>query len=182
MEGQDRRHFEIVNGGAPSCTACRCCRLVEGGCEGGCGLGRTTPAGRHSQHVEMAHPAKGSGRVEAAGYYPRGGLLFVRFTKGLNRLYAYYGVPRRKYEALMLADSPGKYLDDEIRNKYEFRREGMWGVWGEVPAGQTFWGAVLRAFRGMTVWELAQEGADLRDPLEADRRDQAMLMEGEGDA
>ena len=61
-----------------------------------------------------------SSNLSSVGY--ENGTLYIRFHNG--RLYAYYNVPVSEYEALMSADSHGKYFNANIRNLYDYRRIG----------------------------------------------------------
>ena len=62
-----------------------------------------------------------SSSVDAVGYDPDSGKLYVRFV-GSGRAYAYYGVPASVYDALMAADSKGRYVNAHIKGRYEYRR------------------------------------------------------------
>jgi lysyl-tRNA synthetase class 2 len=46
-------------------------------------------------------------------------ILHVRFVSG--RDYAYFGVPRRVYDAFRTAPSKGKFFNRRIRDRYPFR-------------------------------------------------------------
>ena len=61
-----------------------------------------------------------SSNLSSVGY--ENGTLYIRFHSG--RLYAYYDVPVSVYEALMSADSHGKYFNANIRNLYAYNRIG----------------------------------------------------------
>jgi len=57
--------------------------------------------------------------IAAISYDDSGRRLEVEFHNG--RLYAYFGVPRTAYEALLTADSVGKYFNEEIKPNYRSR-------------------------------------------------------------
>lgn len=48
------------------------------------------------------------------------GTLFVKFKNGSE--YKYTGVPVARYEALLAAESKGKYLNSEVKPNYPFER------------------------------------------------------------
>ena len=62
-----------------------------------------------------------SSSVDAVGYDPDSGKLYVRFV-GPGRAYAYYGVPTSVYDAFMAADSKGRFVNTHIKGRYEYRR------------------------------------------------------------
>ena len=62
-----------------------------------------------------------SSSVDAVGYDPDSGKLYVRF-KGSGRAYVYYGVPASVYDAFLAADSKGRFVNARIKGRYEYRR------------------------------------------------------------
>jgi hypothetical protein len=54
--------------------------------------------------------------VAAVGYAEPNGILEIEFRTG--RVYWYFDVPRREYEALVQAPSVGHYFNTKIRNRY----------------------------------------------------------------
>jgi hypothetical protein len=58
--------------------------------------------------------------IAGLGYHPRLEVLEVAFRSGA--VYRYFGVPRPVFDALMKADSKGRYFSQTIRNRFEFRR------------------------------------------------------------
>jgi hypothetical protein len=61
-----------------------------------------------------------STNIRAAGYDEDSQTLEVEFNSGL--VYQYAGVPASEYEGLMNADSKGKYLNANIKNRYSYVR------------------------------------------------------------
>lgn len=62
-----------------------------------------------------------SSSVDAVGYDPDSGKLYVRFV-GSGRAYVYYGVPAPVYGAFMAAESKGRFVNARIKGLYEYRR------------------------------------------------------------
>lgn len=58
--------------------------------------------------------------IAGLGYHARLQVLEIAFRSGA--IYRYFGVPRPVFEALINADSKGRYFSQEIRNRFEFRR------------------------------------------------------------
>jgi len=54
--------------------------------------------------------------IAAVGYAEPDGILEVEFSTG--RVYWYFDVPRREYDALLGASSIGHYFNTRIRNRY----------------------------------------------------------------
>ena len=61
-----------------------------------------------------------SSNISAIGYDADNLVLEVEFTNGA--VYSYSGVPLGEYEGFMNADSKGKYLHANIKNRYSFIR------------------------------------------------------------
>jgi hypothetical protein len=57
-----------------------------------------------------------SSNISAIGYDPDSEVLEVEFTNGA--VYSYSGVPSGEYEGFINADSKGKYLHANIKNRY----------------------------------------------------------------
>ena len=62
-----------------------------------------------------------SSSVDAIGYDPSGGKLYVRFI-GSGHAYVYRGVPEAVYRSLMCAESKGRFVNQRIKGAYEYRR------------------------------------------------------------
>lgn len=62
-----------------------------------------------------------SSSVDAVGYDPDSGKLYVRFV-GSGRAYVYYGVPASVHDAFMAAGSKGRFVNAHIKGSYEYRR------------------------------------------------------------
>jgi KTSC domain len=60
-------------------------------------------------------PVKSSA-IKAAGYDPRRRKLYIRFPSG--DVYDYCDVPRELFDALIKADSPGRFFSDHIDGRY----------------------------------------------------------------
>jgi hypothetical protein len=61
-----------------------------------------------------------SSSIEAVGYDPARRELTVRFAGGGT--YAYEDVPRAVYDALLAAESKGRYVNGVLKPGYAFRR------------------------------------------------------------
>jgi hypothetical protein len=61
-----------------------------------------------------------SSNVRSIGYDPTAGTLEVEFYKG--SIYQYFNVPETVYAALIRASSKGRYLNDQIKGRYRFRK------------------------------------------------------------
>lgn len=59
-----------------------------------------------------------SSTVKAVGYGKRSNTLVVKFTSGA--IYEYKKVPESIYEGLLNAESKGRYLNEQIKGKYEY--------------------------------------------------------------
>ena len=62
-----------------------------------------------------------SSSVDAIGYDPAGGKLYVRFI-GSGRAYVYRGVPEAVYRSLMRAESKGRFVNQRIKGAYDYRQ------------------------------------------------------------
>jgi hypothetical protein len=60
--------------------------------------------------------------LKSVGYDGVAHVLEVELQSGL--IYRYFDVPLSVYEALMSAPSKGRYFDDNVQGKYEYRRIG----------------------------------------------------------
>jgi hypothetical protein len=58
--------------------------------------------------------------IEHISYDDAAGELHVKFVGGGT--YTYYAVPRSVYEAFRAASSKGAFLNNFIKNRYDFRR------------------------------------------------------------
>ena len=61
-----------------------------------------------------------SSNLESVGYDSENNLLYVRFRSG--DCYVYHGVPERIYSGIINATSPGKFLNENVKDIYPFRR------------------------------------------------------------
>jgi len=61
-----------------------------------------------------------SSNISAIGYDADNQTLEVEFTNGA--VYSYSSVPSGEYEGFMNADSKGKYLHVNIKNRYSFTK------------------------------------------------------------
>lgn len=69
---------------------------------------------------EMKRIAVNSTVLASVGYLKGKKLLEIEFNSG--GIYDYTGVPKWEYEALMHAESHGKYFTSRIRNEYSYKR------------------------------------------------------------
>lgn len=58
--------------------------------------------------------------IASAGYHAALRILEIEFHSGA--IYRYLAVPPEVFNALMVADSKGRYFSQHIRNKFEFLR------------------------------------------------------------
>lgn len=61
-----------------------------------------------------------SSNISAIGYDADSQVLEIEFTNGA--VYSYSGVPPNEYEGFINADSKGKYLHANIKNRYSFMK------------------------------------------------------------
>ena len=61
-----------------------------------------------------------SSNIASVGYDPATQTLEIEFHDG--RVYQYFDVPQSVYEALMRAESAGKYLHEHIKGIYRYAR------------------------------------------------------------
>jgi hypothetical protein len=61
-----------------------------------------------------------SSNIGAIGYEAETQILEIEFING--RVYQYSGVSIDEYEAMMNADSKGKYFNANIKNRYPFTK------------------------------------------------------------
>lgn len=61
-----------------------------------------------------------SSSIDAVGYDPASKRLYVRFRSGY--IYVYYEVAKSVFDDLLTADSKGRFLNQEIRGAYAYRR------------------------------------------------------------
>jgi hypothetical protein len=62
-----------------------------------------------------------STNIDSVGYNADTQTLTVKF-KGSGQIYEYLNVPQTLYEGLMTAESKGKYINDNIRSQFTYRR------------------------------------------------------------
>jgi len=58
-----------------------------------------------------------SSNISSVGYDPTSSILEVEFNSG--SIYQYLNVPQTEYEGLMNAGSKGRYLNRNIKGRYE---------------------------------------------------------------
>jgi hypothetical protein len=63
-----------------------------------------------------------SDMMSSCGYDSSTATLEVEFRNG--SVYAYHGVPRDRYDALLSASSKGRYFNTHLRGKFPYRRLG----------------------------------------------------------
>jgi hypothetical protein len=68
----------------------------------------------------MKQVAVNSTGLRSVGYRPSKHTLEIEFHSG--RLYRYFRVPEAVYQALMAAESLGRYFNAHIRRSYSYRR------------------------------------------------------------
>ena len=61
-----------------------------------------------------------SSNLESVGYDPRTMTLEIEFRDG--SVYEYYKVPPHLHEGLLAAGSHGKYLNAEIKTRYDYKK------------------------------------------------------------
>jgi hypothetical protein len=62
-----------------------------------------------------------STNIDSVGYNADTQTLTVKF-KVSGQIYEYLNVPQTLYEGLMTAESKGKYINDNIRSQFTYRR------------------------------------------------------------
>ena len=60
--------------------------------------------------------------LNAATYQDQGAFLDLEFRSGA--IYRYVGVPAQTYQELLLADSKGRYFNQQIRNRFTYTKIG----------------------------------------------------------
>lgn len=70
--------------------------------------------------VSMA-PLQGSTNVKAVGYDPKTGTLFIDYHRG--RTYAYAGIPPELHSNIIAAESPGRFLHENVIGQPQFRSQ-----------------------------------------------------------
>jgi KTSC domain len=69
----------------------------------------------------MKHISVSSTSLSSVGYDVRSKILEIKFNNGST--YKYFNVPEMIYEALMKADSHGKYFDSKVKKGgYRYER------------------------------------------------------------
>ena len=68
----------------------------------------------------MTHQPVSSSNLAEVGYDAPTQTLEVCFKSG--RTYQYFGVPERIHDGLVAAESPGGYLNREVKGKYRYAR------------------------------------------------------------
>ena len=62
-----------------------------------------------------------STNIDSVGYNADTQTLTVKFRVS-GQTYEYYNVPQNLYEGLMASESKGKYINDNIRSQFNYRR------------------------------------------------------------
>ena len=62
-----------------------------------------------------------SSSVDAVGYDPVSGKLYVRFV-GSGNAYVYYAVPQSVYDEFMASQSKGRFVNAEIKDAFDYRQ------------------------------------------------------------
>ncbi len=93
----------------------------------GFGLPRCAEAGRDdTAAVVLAAPIERrqvtSTSIAGVGYHAKLRVLEIEFHSGA--IYRYVAVPPGVFEALMKADSKGRYFTQQIRNRFAYHRVG----------------------------------------------------------
>ncbi len=60
--------------------------------------------------------------IHDLGYNKIEQILYIRFKKNLELVYAYHGVPTHTLVELISAESTGSYFSRHIRSHYEFEK------------------------------------------------------------
>ncbi len=68
----------------------------------------------------MKRKSVNSSNLASVGYEAESQILEIEFNHG--GVYQYFDVPKEEYDALMHADSHGKYFAANIRNDYEYQK------------------------------------------------------------
>lgn len=58
--------------------------------------------------------------ISSMHYFPDKSILRIRFVSGL--IYDYLQVPEKTYEEMKKAFSKGTYLNQKIKNRFQFRK------------------------------------------------------------
>ena len=67
-----------------------------------------------------------SSQIDSIGHTPNANVLFIRFharapgTHGPT--YAYFDFPAEKFQDFLKAESKGRFLNQEIRDKYKYQK------------------------------------------------------------
>jgi hypothetical protein len=67
-------------------------------------------------------PVLDSSAIRSAYYDKDRAVLTLIFEGRDGGTYEYYAVPRRIYDGLLTADSAGAYFNQEIRDRYPFKK------------------------------------------------------------
>ena len=62
-----------------------------------------------------------STNIHSIGYKADTQTLTIKFRVS-GQTYEYYNVPQNLYEGLMASESKGKYINDNIRSQFNYRR------------------------------------------------------------
>ncbi len=66
----------------------------------------------------------GSSSIDAIGYEPWAQELHVRFQGSSDRTYVYHDVTFESYESLLVADSIGRFVNQEIKPQHRVSKLG----------------------------------------------------------
>jgi KTSC domain len=75
---------------------------------------------RYAPPDAMNRIALDSRTVASAGYDDRSATMELEFVEG--RIYRYFVVPRSVFDALLSADSVGRFFQEHIRDVYPYER------------------------------------------------------------
>lgn len=67
-----------------------------------------------------------SSQIEAIGHTPNANVLFIKFhprgTVTEGPVYAYFDFSEEKFQDFLKAESKGRFLNQEIRDKYKYQK------------------------------------------------------------
>jgi hypothetical protein len=66
------------------------------------------------------HTFKNSSQVKTVRYFDAEQILEIEYVS--NKTYQYFGVPESVYEGCLTATSIGKYVNSEVKTKYEYKQ------------------------------------------------------------
>ena len=66
-----------------------------------------------------------SSQIDSIGHTPNANVLFIRFRaphRARRPTYAYFDFPAEKFQDFLKAESKGRFLNQEIRDKYKYQK------------------------------------------------------------